>query len=187
MVKNLKGGNKTKKQKRGIQETLNDTDEGQMFGQIIENKGSHFIILCADNVKRNGWLCNKMKKGQRLSKNSFVILSIRDYETKKNNCDVIGIANPSIDIKNIFKKINPIENGNYDNINFINDDDRFNELSNSNINSNLNLNTNSNININLNINSNINSNINVFGENNDWIDPNAKNENDLWSDLLNVI
>jgi translation initiation factor IF-1 len=129
MVKNITGGNRTKKQKRGFQrrQALDSTETGQMFGQVLENRGDHFLILCADNVQRLGWLSNSAKKGQRLIANSFVVLSIRDYETEKKNCDVIAAGNPPNDIKNIFRKINPIA-GNDDNIEFYTQNDKFKEF-----------------------------------------------------------
>jgi translation initiation factor IF-1 len=129
MVKNTTGGNKTKKQKRGYKrkEALDHTESGQMFGQVLENRGDHFLILCADNVQRFGYLSNSAKKGQRLIANSFVVISVRDYETEKKNCDVIAAGNPPNDIKNIFRKINP-NAGNNDNIEFYTQNDKFKEF-----------------------------------------------------------
>lgn len=129
MVKNTKGGNKTKKQKRGFQkkEALTSITSEQMFGQVIENKGDHFIILCADNVSRLGWLSNAAKKGLRLFSNSFVVLSIRDYETNKKNCDVIAAAEPPNDIKNLFRKINPQGGGDSDVV-YYTQNDKFKEF-----------------------------------------------------------
>ena len=129
MVKNLIGGNRTKKQKRGYnrREILDSVEQGQMFGQVMENRGDHFMILCADNVQRVGWLSNAAKKGQRLTVESYVVLSLRDYETEKKNCDVIGAADPPSDIKNIFKKINP-SSKNDDNIAFYGKNDKFKEF-----------------------------------------------------------
>ena len=129
MVKNTTGGNKTKKQKRGYQrnQALDSTEIGQMFGQVLENRGDHFLVLCADNVQRFGWLSSAAKKGQRLPANSFVVLSVRDYETEKKNCDVIAAANPPNDIRNIFRKINPNASNN-DNIAFYTQNDKFKEF-----------------------------------------------------------
>lgn len=129
MVKNITGGNRTKKQRRGYRqkEVLDHTEPGQMFGQVLENRGDHFLILCADNVQRIGWLSNAAKKGQQLTANSYVVISIRDYETEKKNCDVIAAGNPPSDIKNIFRKINPTA-GNDDNIGFYTQNDKFKEF-----------------------------------------------------------
>jgi translation initiation factor IF-1 len=129
MVKNIHGGNKTKKQKRGFQKNnaLERTVQGQMFGQVVENRGDHFAVLCSDNVTRMGKLSGAAKRGQRLVAGSFVVLSVRDYETDQKNCDIIGIANPPPDVRNIFKKINPIDSNN-NNIGFQNQDDKFKEF-----------------------------------------------------------
>jgi translation initiation factor IF-1 len=129
MGKNTKGGNKTKKQKRGGQKrTVQDrTEPGQMFGQVIENRGDHFAILCADNVTRMGKLCGAAKRGPRLLVSSFVVLSIRDYETDQKNCDIIGAGNPPMDIRTIFRKINPTAGDDAD-IAFYTQDDKFKEF-----------------------------------------------------------
>ena len=129
MPKNIKGGNKTKKQKRGYQkkEALDSVDSGQMFGQILENRGYHFSVLCTDNVSRLGWLTASAKKGMRIVSNSFVVLSVRDYETNKKNCDIFAVANPPNDVKNIFRKINPLAVGD-DNIVYYTQDDKFKEF-----------------------------------------------------------
>jgi translation initiation factor IF-1 len=132
MVKNIFGGNKSKRQRRGYQkkEEINHVEAGQMFGQVLESRGEHFMILCADNVTRIGWLSNAAKKGIRLSVNSYVVISVRDYETEKKNCDVIGAACPPNDIKNIFRKINP-NAGADDNIKFYTQNDKFKEFEDS--------------------------------------------------------
>jgi translation initiation factor IF-1 len=109
MVKNIKGGNKTKKQRRGYQKNiiLDQVVTGQMFGQVMENHGDHFSILCADNITRNGRVCSSAKKGPRFVINTFVVISVRDYETNQKNCDILGMGNPPVDIRNIFRKYNP--------------------------------------------------------------------------------
>ena len=123
MVKNEKGGNKTKKLKRGYQKKaiLDNTEVGQMFGQIVENRGDHWAVLCTDNVTRMGKLSSAAKRGQRLLAGSFVVLSIREYETSQKNCDIIAAGNPPSDIRNIFRKINPIA-GEEGNIEFYTED-----------------------------------------------------------------
>lgn len=129
MVKNVTGGNKTKKQKRGYQKkaALDHTQTGQMFGQIVENRGDHFAVLCSDNITRMGKLSGAAKRGQRLISGSFVVISVRDYETDQKNCDIIAAGNPPTDVKNIFRKINPIA-GDDGNIEFYTQDDKFKEF-----------------------------------------------------------
>jgi translation initiation factor IF-1 len=132
MVKNVNGGNKAKKQKRGFQKKAVQefTVQGQMFGQVVENRGDHFAILCADNVKRIGRLSGAAKRGQRLLTGSFVIISVRDYETDQKNCDVVGAGNPPADVRNIFRKINPIA-GDDINISFYTENEKFKEFEDS--------------------------------------------------------
>jgi translation initiation factor IF-1 len=181
MVKNVTGGNKVKKQKRGYRrrEALDHTEPGQMFGQVLENRGDHFQILCADNVQRFGHLSNAAKKGQRLTVNSFVVLSVRDYETEKKNCDIIAAGNPPNDIKNIFRKINPLA-GNDDNIGFYTQNDKFKEFEESEATAN------QVVVINkvgeANTETNEENNGEWYDENAKWEDPKAKEEID-WSDI----
>ena len=106
---------------------LNQTQTGQMFGQIVENRGDHFAVLCSDNVTRMGKLSGAAKRGQRLIPGSFVVLSIREYETDQKNCDIIAAGNPSADVRNIFRKINPIVGDDGD-IEFYTQNDKFKEF-----------------------------------------------------------
>jgi len=129
MVKNVNGGNKAKKQKRGYQKkaALDHTQTGQMFGQVVENRGDHFAILCSDNITRMGKLSGAAKRGQRLISGSFVVISIREYETDQKNCDIIAAGSPPADIRNIFRKINPIAGDDGD-IEFYTENDKFKEF-----------------------------------------------------------
>lgn len=77
---------------------------GQMFGQVITNNGSHFTILCSDNIKRIGKPSNMIRRGPRLLLESFVIISLRDFETNKTHCDMLYIASPPNDIIELFKR-----------------------------------------------------------------------------------
>lgn len=125
MVKNTTGGKNTKKLKRnyGKYDTVGKIEEGQMFAQITQNNGSHFMVLCSDNVTRVGKMCGSLKKGPRLTNGSFVIVSLRDFESEHKNCDIIAIGNPPNDIKNIFKKNNPTKYD--DDIEFYDSDGEF--------------------------------------------------------------
>ena len=130
MVLNTTGGNKSKKQKRGVRKhIMADTlDAGQMFGQIMENKGNHFKILCSDGITRCGRMVNSMKKGQRLQLNAYVVVSLREYETNQTNCDILAAGNPPRDIINLFISINPSKDHNYDNdMDFYDPDEIINE------------------------------------------------------------
>jgi initiation factor 1A len=114
MVLNKRGGNKTKKQKKFTQENVVNINDGQMFAQIIcNNGGRHFSVLCSDNIERMGRICSKMKKGKRLTPGTFVIVSLRSFEAEqRNNCDIIALGNPPIDIMELFQNNVPNNNGN---------------------------------------------------------------------------
>ena len=107
--KNTTGGNKTRKQKRdtGRFDPIFKLEPEQMFAQIKQNHGSHFSVLCSDNVTRLGRLSSSLKKGPRIAIGSFVVISLRDFEAEKKNCDIIGYGSPPSNILNIFQKINP--------------------------------------------------------------------------------
>ena len=129
MVKNISGGNKTKKKKRGYskKEILDEAGKGQMFGQMIENRGgNHFTILCSDNVSRIGRLGGAIRRGARLNPGTYVLVSLREFESDQKNCDIMGVANPPADIRNIFKKINPSKND--DIVEFYDSDNNFDEF-----------------------------------------------------------
>lgn len=124
MPKNLKGGNKTKKFKRGYstKEAIDKLDDGQMFGRIEANMGDKFSVLCSDNICRLGRLSRGAKRGQRLIKGSFVAISLRDFVTKQNLCDIIGAAVPPQSVYERFKNKTTLDN---DCIDFYKSDDEF--------------------------------------------------------------
>lgn len=130
MVKNTSGGNKAKKQKRVNckKVVLNELGDGQMFGKVIEARGgNHYTILCTDNVSRIGRLgSSARKRGSKIISGIFVVVSLRDFETEQKNCDILGTANPPVDIRNIFKKINPSKND--DIVEFYDSDNNFDEF-----------------------------------------------------------
>ena len=106
MVKNVMGGNKTKKQKRyrNRDNPIDNLMDNQMFGVICENMGAHMFVLCSDGIKRKGDLSGKARKGPRLNVGSYVAVSLREFEIEKKNCDILGIATPSAEIISLFKK-----------------------------------------------------------------------------------
>lgn len=121
MVKNTSGGNKTKKKKRTrVVDIYNTENDGQFFGKIVRNMGGHFGILGVDNIERIGKLRNAVKRGPRINKDSYVIYSLREF-SDKNECDVIGIANPSQNIIKQFEILDPKKK--ITNIEFNNSDD----------------------------------------------------------------
>jgi initiation factor 1A len=129
MVRNISGGNKTKKQKRNYAKynPVDKVEQGQMFAQITQNNGAHFMVLCSDNVPRIGKMSGALKKGPRLLSGSFVIISLREFETDQKHCDIIAIADPPSDIKNLFKKNDPNKSRENE-IEFVDSDDEFKEF-----------------------------------------------------------
>ena len=106
MVKNDRGGNKAKKQKRsfGKFDATDKLEPGQMFAQITHNHGGSFSVMCSDGISRLGKLSGYMKKGPRLSEGSYVVISLRDFESEQKNCDIIAYGDPPSEIIGIFKK-----------------------------------------------------------------------------------
>ena len=129
MPKNISGGNKTKKQKRnfGRFNASDKVESGQMFAQIIHNNGGSFTVLCSDGITRIGKLCGILKKGPRLISGSYVVISLRDFESEQKHCDIIAHGDPPNDIINIFKK-NPTNKNNKEDVEFNDSDDDFKEF-----------------------------------------------------------
>lgn len=124
MVRNISGGNKTKKLKRnfGKYNAIDKIESNQMFAQITKNNGMSFNVLCSDGITRLGRLSGYMKKGPRLSEGSYVIISLREFENDHKNCDIIAYGNPPNDIIDVFKNNNIKKK---DDIEFVNLDDEF--------------------------------------------------------------
>lgn len=131
MVKNTTGGNKAKKLKRnyGRFDSVEKIDDGQgqMFGMILKNNGVSFDVLCTDGMKRKGRLCGEMKKGPRIREGSFVVITLRDYEQDKKNCDIVKHGNPSNDVIGILTK-NDVKKKNTSDIEFVETNDEFKEF-----------------------------------------------------------
>lgn len=134
MVKNVSGGNKTKKQKRnfGKFDPVAKVEQGQMFAQVIQNNGGSFTVLCSDGVTRIGKLCGMLKKGPRITSGSYIVVSLRDFESDQKHCDIIAYGDPPNDIINIFKK-NSLNKNTKLEVEFNDSDDEFNEFEESKI------------------------------------------------------
>jgi translation initiation factor IF-1 len=131
MPKNTQGGyNKNKKRNFGKREIISKIDEGQMYGQLVKNEGSHVMVLCTDNVTRIGRMSGKLKKGPRLAMGSFVVISLREFESDQKHCDIIGVASPPHNIITVFKKNNPTKYE--DDFDFEDSDNEFKEFEQSN-------------------------------------------------------
>jgi initiation factor 1A len=129
MVLNKSGGNKTKKQKRnfGKYDAVDKIEQDQMFAQITKNHGGAFSVLCSDGITRLGKLSGYMKKGPRLSEGSYVIVSLRDFEAERKNCDIIAYGDPPNDIINVLKTNDPNTKKKSD-VEFVDSDDEFKEF-----------------------------------------------------------
>lgn len=131
MVINNKGGNKTKKLKRnfGRFNPIDKIDPGQMFAKILHNNGGSFSVLCSDGIPRLGKLSGEMKKGPRLSEGSFVVISLREFESEQKHCDIIAHGNPSSDVINILKNDSKKSNLTKKvDVDFVDSDDEFKEF-----------------------------------------------------------
>ena len=72
-------------------------DEGQLFGQITKVDGEgRFKILCNDGITRRGKACNQIRKtkDKKITLETFVIVSLRDCDTKDDKCDILAFADP---------------------------------------------------------------------------------------------
>ena len=105
MVKNVGGGNKSKRQARrhintsqqkGIRYAKN---EGEMYALVIKIEGgSNVEVMCSDGVTRLCIIRNKFKgRGKRDNKiepNSLIMVGLRDWEvthTKRPKCDLLEV------------------------------------------------------------------------------------------------
>ena len=127
MVKNTTGGNKTKKLKRnfGRFNALEKIEPGQMFAKIIHNNGGSFSVLCSDGIARLGKLTGEMKKGPRLTEESYVVISLREFESDQKHCDIIAHGNPPSDVINILKNDHKSGSAQKVDVNFVESDDEF--------------------------------------------------------------
>ena len=109
--KDKKGGySKHLKKGGGKKAVLYDAlDEGQLFGQITKIDGEgRFRILCNDGITRRGKACNQIRKtkDKKVNLETFVIVSLRDCDTKDDKCDILGFADPPKDVLLYFKNNN---------------------------------------------------------------------------------
>ncbi len=134
MVKNISGGNKTKKQKRnfGRFDPRDKVDPGEMFAQITHNNGGSFDVLCSDGVSRKGRLCSEMKKGPRLQDGSFVVITLREFESEQKNCDIIAYGDPPHNIIELIKRNDPNSTSKKNDVEYADSDDEFKEFEESN-------------------------------------------------------
>jgi initiation factor 1A len=108
MVKNITGGNKSKGMARknansGKEKaTRISEDEFEMYAIVEKYHGNKMCdVLCIDGESRlchiRGKFSGKGKRDNTVSKNTWVLVGVRDYETvkegKKANCDLLEVYN----------------------------------------------------------------------------------------------
>lgn len=129
-MRNDKGGNKTKKQKRSRRvDIYTEIENDQLFGKITKNDGGHFMVLGTDNVLRKGKLKNIMKKGPRIGKDTFVAFSLRSFNDK-DECDIIGLARPPQNVVEHLISLGATKKSNISDVqfNYDSDDNEFKNL-----------------------------------------------------------
>ena len=94
MVKNSRGGNKAKKQKRNrdTKQRINIKnllkEEGQEYAFVSDLKGDcRMALICWDKKERIGIIRGKMRKRVWISRGDLVLVGIREFQDDK--CDII--------------------------------------------------------------------------------------------------
>ena len=104
MVKNLKGGNKAKKGRTfGPSIFRPAKEEGELYATVIKNMGNGILeVQCIDGEKRQCILRKKFIGRQRdvLTVGSWILVGLRDWETKSTKCDLLEIYTP-IDVERL--------------------------------------------------------------------------------------
>jgi initiation factor 1A len=134
MVVNTYGGNRAKKLKRnyGKYDAREKIEPEQMFAKIIHNNGGSFSVLCSDGITRLGKLNGEMKKGPRLSEGSYVVITLREFESEQKHCDIIAHGDPPSDVINILKNDSKTNSIKKVDIDFNESDDEFKDFEESN-------------------------------------------------------
>lgn len=120
MPKNIKGGNKHKKQKNSNvneeQIIMLKNDENQDYGYVIKLLGNcRVLLLCNDKQERLGIIRGNMRKRQWINLNNLILYSKREYEDDK--VDIIFVyTNEMINNNNELKKIKINKSNNVDNL-----------------------------------------------------------------------
>jgi translation initiation factor 1A len=95
-----KKGGKTKHLKRGGRVEKAPcpfaSEENMMYGKIIKNLGAlQMNVLCNDNVERRAKIRGTMKSRVWLYPGDIVLLSLREYDSKNKECDILGKYKPA--------------------------------------------------------------------------------------------
>ena len=98
MPKNIKGGNKHKKQKNTVhidKDIIYKNSEEQDYGKVIKLLGNcRVLLLCNDNKERLGIIRGSMRKKMWININNIILYSKRTYEDDK--VDIIYVYNNEI-------------------------------------------------------------------------------------------
>lgn len=99
MPKNLKGGNKAKKGRTFGPSTFRPAkEEGEVYAKVIKNMGNGILeVHCIDDEKRQCIVRKKFVGRQRdaLIVGSWILVGLREWETKSNKCDLLEIYTPT--------------------------------------------------------------------------------------------
>ncbi len=95
-MKNKQGGKKTKKQKRDADKEGNSSlvipnkDEGTHLARIVNILGNlRAKVRTEDNNEYIGKICGSVRKKFYFGNGDYVMISIRDFETNNNKCDIL--------------------------------------------------------------------------------------------------
>ena len=95
-MKNKQGGKKTKKQKRDADKEGNSSlvipnkDEGTHLARIVKILGNlRAKVRIEDNNEYIGKICGSVRKKFYFGNGDYVMISIRDFETNNNKCDIL--------------------------------------------------------------------------------------------------
>ena len=95
-MKNKQGGKKTKKQKRDADKEGNSSlvipnkDEGTHLARIVKILGNlRAKVRTEDNNEYIGKICGNVRKKFYFGNGDYVMISIRDFETNNNKCDIL--------------------------------------------------------------------------------------------------
>ena len=105
MVKNTKGGNKSKRGARKHitssqpQRTRYATEDGEVYGAVVKlYGGSNCEVMCNDGISRLCVIRNKFKgrgkRGNVIGSSVWVLVGVRDWEVRINKaqrCDLLEV------------------------------------------------------------------------------------------------
>ena len=104
MVKNSKGGSKSKKiARKHVNAAVNKTirrvnEEGEMYAIVVNHFGGQCEVVTTDGVKRlcilRGKFKGRARRDNNIRKGSWVMIGVRDWEVRgdgKEKCDLLCV------------------------------------------------------------------------------------------------